>query len=86
MLAAVDRGALVGRLSMGNPAPNGDFSGVIKNSFLIEGGVLGSALSEVMISGNIAQMLRDVLAVSRERIDTGSLLLPWLRIGKLHFS
>jgi PmbA protein len=86
MLAAVDRGALVGRFSMGNPAPNGDFSGVIKNSFLIEGGVLGSALSEVMISGNIAQMLRDVLAVSRERIDTGNLLLPWLRIGKLHFS
>jgi PmbA protein len=86
MLGAVDRGALVGRLSMGNPAPNGDFSGVIKNSFLIQGGTLGPALSEVMISGNIAQMLRDVLAVSRERIDTGSLLLPWLRIGQLNFS
>jgi hypothetical protein len=39
-----------------------------------------------MISGNIAQMLRDVLAVSRERIDTGSLVLPWLRIGQLNFS
>ncbi len=86
MLAAVDRGALVGRLSMGNPAPNGDFSGVIKNSFLIRAGVAGEALSEVMISGNIAQMLRDVLAVSCEQIDYGSLLLPWLRIGKLHFS
>jgi PmbA protein len=86
MLGAVDRGALVGRLSMGNPAPNGDFSGVIKNSFLIQGGALGPALSEVMISGNIAQMLLDVLAVSRERIDTGSLLLPWLRIGHLNFS
>jgi PmbA protein len=86
MLAAVKHGALVGRLSMGMPAPNGDFSGVIKNSFLIENGQRGTALSEVMISGNIAQMLHDVLAVSHERLDTGSLLLPWLRIGNLRFS
>lgn len=86
MVAAVQRGALVDRLSMGNPAPNGDFSGVIKNSFIIDGGRIGGALSETMISGNIAQMLRDVVAVSRERIDTGAWLLPWLQIGGLHFS
>ncbi len=86
MVAGVQRGALVGRLSMGNPAPNGDFSSVIKNSFLIEAGALGVALSEVMISGNIARMLHDVVAVSQERIDTGSFALPWLRIGGLHFS
>lgn len=86
MMASVKRGALVGRLSMGSPAPNGDFSSVIKNSFLIEGGVMGSALSGVMISGNMARMLHDVLAVSAERIDTGSVVLPWLRISNLHFS
>ena len=86
MVADVKRGALVGRLSMGNPAPNGDFSSVIKNSFLIEGGIAGQALSETMITGNIARMLHDVLAVSAERIDTGVLVLPRLRIGGLHFS
>lgn len=86
MVAAVRRGALVDRLSMGNPAPNGDFSGVIKNSFAIVDGNVGGALSETMISGNIAQMLRDVAAVSRERIDTGSWLLPWLQVAGLHFS
>ncbi len=86
MMADVKRGALVGRLSMGSPAPNGDFSSVIKNSFLIEGGVVGPALSGVMISGNIARMLLDVLSVSCERIDTGSVVLPWLRIANLHFS
>ncbi|MED5621279.1 metallopeptidase TldD-related protein [Ideonella sp. BN130291] len=86
LVAGVARGALVGRLSMGNPAANGDFSGVIKNSFAIVDGQVGPALSEVMISGNMAQMLRDVVAVSRERIDTGSVRLPWLRIGNLHFS
>lgn len=86
MVAAVPRGALVGRLSMGLPASNGDFSGVIKNSFGITDGAVTGALSEVMISGNVAQMLRDVVAVSRERIDSGALLLPWLRIARLHFS
>ena len=82
----VQRGALVGRLSMGMPAANGNFSGVVKNSFLIEGGRVGAALSEVMVSGNMAQMLRDVLAVSAERLDCGDTVLPWLRIGGLHFS
>ncbi|MEK8031373.1 metallopeptidase TldD-related protein [Ideonella sp. DXS29W] len=86
LVAQVARGAIVGRLSMGVPAANGDFSGVIKNSFRIDDGVVGSALSEVMISGNVAQMLKDVLAVSRERRDTGDTALPWLRIGGLHFS
>lgn len=86
MVGQVARGAIVGRLSMGVPAANGDFSGVIKNSFRIDGGVVGPALSETMISGNMARMLKDVLAVSRERLDTGSTALPWLRIGGLHFS
>lgn len=86
VLAGVEQGALVGRLSMGHPSTNGDFSGVIKNSFRIEDGELGPALREVMISGNVAQMLRDVVAVSRERIDTGGTCLPWLRVRGLHFS
>lgn len=86
MVAAVPRGALVDRLSMGEPSANGDFSGVIKNSFAIEGGRIGAALSETMISGNVARMLEDIIAVSRERTDSGVSLLPWLRIGGLHFS
>jgi PmbA protein len=86
IIAGVARGALVGRLSMGRPAVNGDFSAVIKNSFAIRDGAVGPALAETMISGNVAQMLRDVSAVSQERLDTGATLLPWLRIGGLHFS
>ncbi len=86
LIAGTSRGALVGRLSMGNPASNGDFSGVIKNSFAIDGGKPGTALSETMISGNVARMLMDVVAVSRERLDTGAYLLPWVSIGGLHFS
>lgn len=86
LIAAVPRGALVDRLSMGSPAPNGDFSGVVKNSFLIEDGRVTDALAETMISGNVARMLLDVAAVSAERIDSGSQELPWVRIPGLHFS
>ena len=32
----VERGVLLGRFSGGSPSPSGDFSGVAKNSFLIE--------------------------------------------------
>ena len=86
LIAGVPRGALVDRLSMGRPSASGDFSGVIKNSFVIRDGQVGTALSETMISGNVAQMLRDVSAASAERIDTGSWVLPWLRVEGLHFS
>lgn len=86
LIVSVKKGALVNRLSMGSPGANGDFSGVIKNSFVIEDGAVGAALSETMISGNMAEMLKDISGVSKERLDTGSVNLPWIRIPGLHFS
>lgn len=86
MVTNTSKGALVGRLSMGSPAANGDFSGVIKNSFLLENGERTTALSETMITGNVAQMLQDIVAISREVTDYGSYQLPWLKIKGLKFS
>lgn len=86
MIASIKRGALVSRLSMGSPAPNGDFSGVIKNSFLIEDGKRSNALSETMITGNVAQMLKDISAISAEVTDFGGYQVPWLTITGLKFS
>ena len=86
MISSVDRGALVGRLSMGTPAPNGDFSGVIKNSFLLEEGKRSTALSETMITGNIAQMIKDIVAISKESTNFGTGNIPWIQIKGLQFS
>ena len=86
MVSGVEHGALVGRLSMGAPAANGDFSGVIKNSFLLRHGQQANALAEVMITGNMAKMLKAITAISRERLDTGSLVMPWIRIPGVVFS
>ena len=77
IIASIEKGILVGRFSGGQPSTNGDFSGVAKNSFLIENGKITHAVSETMISGNLADMLQNVVAISRERVADGSSVLPY---------
>ena len=86
LIASVKQGALVTRFSMGSPGANGDFSGIIKNSFIIENGEVGGALAETMVAGNMAAMLENVSGISQEHIDFGGEDFPWLRIPGLHFS
>ena len=78
LMAGIGTGLYVGRFSGGAPASNGDFSGVAKNSFLIENGKLGRAVSEVMISGNLADVLGHLRGISRERAENGTAALPWV--------
>ena len=59
-------------------AVNGDFAGVAKNSFRIENGKIGPALSETMISGNLADMLKNIGGISAELVCSGSYALPWV--------
>jgi hypothetical protein len=39
-----------------------------------------------MAASNAAQMLLDIRGVRRGRIDSGTTLLPWLKIANFHFS
>ncbi|MDR3345428.1 MAG: TldD/PmbA family protein [Oscillospiraceae bacterium] len=77
MISGVERGLLVGRFSGGQPGSNGDFSGVAKNSFLIEGGQITKAVSETMISGNLQELLRNLQALSAETLQDGNVVLPY---------
>lgn len=77
MIAGIAHGILVGRFSGGEPGTSGDFSGVAKNSFLIENGKITCALSETMINGNLADMLNNVSAISREVVCSGYSVLPY---------
>jgi PmbA protein len=86
MLASISKGAVVNYLSMGRPSSSGDFSGVMKNSFLIEHGKRTRPLTETMVSGNMAQMLLDIAAISRETMNYGDGDLPWVLIKGLQFS
>ena len=78
LIAGIADGLLVGRFSGGEPSPNGDFSGVAKNSFRIQDGKLGCAVNETMISGNLADMLKNIGGISCELVCSGSYVLPWV--------
>ena len=80
ILADVDRGLLVTRFSGGAPNDKGDFSGIAKNSYYIEGGALRYPVAETMISGNMAKLLENVVELSRERADFGDAIFPWCRV------
>ena len=86
IIASIDKGSLVGRFSGGRPASNGDFSGVAKNSFLIENGKIGPALSETMISGNMADMLLHLRAISSEQVADGMSVLPYMAFDGITIS
>lgn len=78
ILSGIRKGLLISRLSGGQPASSGDFSMVAKNSFLIENGKVGNAVSEVMINGNLADILNNIRAISAEKELNGSSSLPWV--------
>ncbi len=81
IIAGIERGILVGRFSGGEPGTSGDFSGVAKNSFLIENGKITCALSETMISGNLGDLLKNVVAISSETVCDGTSVLPYAAFG-----
>ncbi|NLY18330.1 MAG: TldD/PmbA family protein [Clostridiaceae bacterium] len=78
LIAGIDRGIVINRFSGGVPGTNGDFSGVAKNSFLVENGRITDALSETMISGNLIDVLNNITGISSETICDGKSVLPWM--------
>lgn len=81
-----ERGILLNRFSGGEPGVDGDITGVAKNSFLIENGKITDALSETMISGNLASMLMNITDISNETVTNGDYVLPYVKIDKVTIS
>ena len=86
IIAGIDRGILVMRFSGGEPAPSGEFSGVAKNSFLIENGKIACPLSETMISGWVPEMLNRIRDISSDTLRDGSGSLPYIAFDGLTIS
>ncbi|MBQ6019863.1 MAG: TldD/PmbA family protein [Clostridia bacterium] len=86
IVKGIDKGLLVCRFSGGEPAVNGDFSGVAKNSFLIENGEIKHAVTETMISGNLEKMLNDIVAISKETVEDGASVLPYVLFDRITVS
>jgi len=74
---------LVGRWSGSTNPITGDFSGVVKNSFLVGPGER-RPITEVMIAGNIYTALKNISAVSKQRrLLGGTRLVPALTVEDL---
>ncbi len=78
LIKGVEHGIIVGSFSGGSPGTNGEFSGVAKNAFLVENGNIAGAVSEVMINGNLGEMFGNIAGVSRETVEDGSSVLPYM--------
>ncbi len=86
IVGSVDKGILLCRFSGGHPSENGDFSGVAKNSYYIEKGAIRYPVGETMISGNVSELFNKIKAISKERINFGSAIYPWLLASGLTVS
>ena len=86
MIKGIKKGIIVGRFSGGAPSSNGDFSGVAKNSFLVEDGQIKGAVSETMINGNLADILKNIVAISKETVADGNTVLPYIAVSGVTIS
>lgn len=73
----------VGRFSGSSESVTGEFSGVVKGSFLVDANGR-RPVREVLIAGNVFEMLGQITAVSKNRrLLSGRALLPSVRIEGL---
>ena len=86
IIGGIDRGILVMRFSGGSPAPSGEYSGVAKNSFLIENGKITGALTETMISGCVPDMLNHIRGISSDTLKDGNGSLPYIAFDGITIS
>ena len=86
IISGIDKGILVMRFSGGSPAPSGEYSGVAKNSFLIENGKITDALTETMISGCVPDMLKKIRGISSDTLKDGNGSLPYIAFDGITIS
>ena len=86
IISGIEKGILVMRFSGGSPAPSGEYSGVAKNSFLIENGKIAGALTETMISGCVPDMLKQIRGISSDTLKDGNGCLPYIAFDGITIS
>ena len=86
LIASVDKGLILGGFSGGQPGTNGEFSGVAKNSFLIENGKVKGAVTETMVNGNLGEAFRHIRGISKELLTDGSVVMPYIAVDGIVIS
>ena len=86
LIASVDRGLILGGFSGGQPGTNGEFSGVAKNSFLIEKGKVKCAVTETMVNGNLGEAFRNIRGITAEVLCDGGSVVPYIAVDGIVIS
>ena len=86
LIASVDKGLVMGGYSGGQPGANGEFSGVAKNSFLIENGKVKCAVSETMVNGNLGVAIQNIRGISKEVLLDGTSAIPYIALDGIVIS
>lgn len=86
MIRSIRSGLIVGGFSGGKPGTNGEFSGVAKNSYYVEDGEIQGAVSEIMINGNLADVLQNIRAISCETLSDGGIVVPYVLVDGIVIS
>lgn len=80
LLRTLDQGLFVGRFSGTTDAVSGDFSGVAKGSFWVEGGERSHAVKETLIAGNALVLLQRIVALGSRLHRDYAFEGPWVLI------
>ena len=75
LIASVDKGLIMG-----------GFSGVAKNSFLIENGKIKGAVTETMVNGNLGEVVRNIRGISKELKCDGGSVVPYIAVDGIVIS
>ncbi len=90
MIAEIDHGIYVKRISASPDYVSGDFSAVLKGSKLIEKGEIKHTLKEITASGNIYTSLNEIFAISNKkhalRYGDVSFFVPEISIDNISFA
>ncbi len=79
LVEEVDKGIFVGRFSGNIEYSNGNFSGSVKQGFLIENGAIKHPIMGAMISGNSYKLMKTISGISKEFKTVESLGIPSAR-------
>ena len=82
IIGNIKRGLLINRIS-GEVKINGDFSGAVKCSFLVEDGEIKKPIKNVQIYGNIFSLLKEDVVVSMERKNFGGAIVPYVAVRNI---
>ena len=80
MIAGTGRGIIMSGFA-GTTARDMQYSGVAKNCFYVVEGVIACAVGNVMISGDMRALLRSITHVSRETLNSGGAIFPYIAAG-----